>query len=206
MAAGEQSGHLDRVLENLADYTERQFEAWRNVQMALLYPVVLLVLAMLIVGALMVFVVPDMVRVLDNRGRELPAVTQFLIGASAFVQDWWWALLLVAAAAALGGERLLRLPALRLAWDRQKLNAPFFKRIVRASNAARYANTLSILNASGVPLVDAMGIASEVVANTWLRRRLQGATQRVKEGASPTHRLGGSRTLSADVDAHGRQR
>ena len=184
VAAGEQSGHLDRVLENLADYTERQFEAWRNVEMALLYPVVLLVLAMAIVGALMVFVVPDMVRVLENMGRELPAVTQFLIGASAFVQDWWWALLLVAAAAALGGERLLRLPALRLAWDRQKLNAPFFKRIVRASNAARYANTLSILNASGVPLVDAMGIASEVVANTWLRRRLQGATQRVKEGAS----------------------
>ena len=127
VAAGEQSGHLDRVLENLADYTERQFEAWRNVQMALLYPVVLLVLAMLIVGALMVFVVPDMVRVLDNMGRELPAVTQFLIGASAFVQDWWWALLLVAAAAALGGERLLRVPALRLAWDRQKLNAPFFQ-------------------------------------------------------------------------------
>ena len=184
VAAGEQSGHLDRVLENLADYTERQFEAWRNVEMALLYPVVLLVLAMGIVGALMVFVVPDMVRVLDNMGRELPTVTQFLIGASAFVQDWWWALLLTAAGATLGGERLLRLPALRLAWDRQKLHAPFFKRIVRASNAARYANTLSILNASGVPLVDAMGIASEVVANTWLRRRLQGATQRVKEGAS----------------------
>ena len=184
VAAGEQSGHLDRVLENLADYTERQFEAWRNVEMALLYPVVLLVLAIGIVGALMVFVVPDMVRVLANMGRELPAVTQILIGASAFAQAWWWALLLTAAMAALGAERLLRLPALRLAWDRQKLNAPFFRRIVRASNAARYANTLSILNASGVPLVDAMGIASEVVGNTWLRRRLQGATQRVREGAS----------------------
>ena len=184
VAAGEQSGHLGRVLENLADYTERQFEAWRNVEMALLYPVVLLVLAMAIVGALMVFVVPDMVRVLENMGRELPAVTQFLIGASVFVQDWWWALLLTLSAAALGIERLLRLPALRLAWDRQKLNAPFLKRIVRASNAARYANTLSILNASGVPLVDAMGIASEVVANTWLQRSLQAATQRVREGAS----------------------
>ncbi len=184
VAAGEQSGHLGQVLENLADYTERQFEAWRNVEMALLYPVVLLVLAMGIIGALMVFVVPDMVRVLDNMGRELPTVTQLLIGASAFAQNWWWALLLGAAAAAVGAERLLRLPKLRMAWDRQKLNAPFFKRIVRASNAARYANTLSILNASGVPLVDAMGIASEVVANAWLRRRLQGATQRVQEGAS----------------------
>ena len=184
VAAGERSGHLGRVLENLADYSERQFEAFRNVQMALLYPVVLLGLALAIVGALMVFVVPDMVRVLDNMGRELPPVTQFLIGASAFLQDWWWTLLLSAAALALGLERLLRLPGLRLAWDRQKLNAPLFSRIVRASNAARYANTLSILNASGVPLVDAMGIASEVVANTWLQQRLQDATQRVREGGS----------------------
>ena len=184
VAAGERSGHLGRVLENLADYSERQFEAFRNVQMALLYPVVLLGLALAIVGALMVFVVPDMVRVLDNMGRELPPVTQFLIGASAFLQDWWWTLLLSAAALALGVERLLRLPGLRLAWDRQKLNAPLLSRIVRASNAARYANTLSILNASGVPLVDAMGIASEVVANTWLQQRLQDATQRVREGGS----------------------
>lgn len=184
VAAGEQSGFLDRVLENLADYTERQFEAWRNVEMALLYPVVLFFLALLIVGALMVFVVPDMIRVLDNMGRELPWSTRILIGASAWIQQWWWGLLLAVAGAVLAAQRLLRRPALRLAWDRQKLSLPLLRRITGAANAARYANTLSILNGSGVPLVDAMDIASEVVANSWLQHLLRGAAQRVREGGS----------------------
>ncbi len=184
VAAGEQSGFLDRVLENLADYTERQFEAWRNVEMALLYPVVLFFVALLIVGALMVFVVPDMIRVLDNMGRELPWTTRLLIGASAWTQQWWWALLLGCGAVVLAVQRLLRRPLLRLAWDRQKLSLPLLRRITRAASAARYANTLSILNGSGVPLVEAMGIASEVVSNTWLQSRLREAAQRVSEGVS----------------------
>ena len=184
VAAGEQSGFLDRVLENLADYTERQFEAWRNVEMALLYPVVLFFLALLIVGALMVFVVPDMIRVLDNMGRELPWTTRLLIGASAWTQQWWWALLLGCGALVLAGQRLLRRPLLRLAWDRQKLGLPLLRRITRAASAARYANTLSILNGSGVPLVEAMNIASEVVANSWLCQLLRDAAQRVSEGTS----------------------
>ena len=188
VAAGEQSGFLDRVLANLANFTERQFEAFRNVQMALLYPVVLLCLALGIVGALLVLVVPDMVRVLDNMGRELPWTTQFLIGLSAFLATWWWALLLGLAVVVFGLRLLLAQGLARTAWDRQKLQLPLAGRIARAGSAARYANTLSILTGSGVPLVEAMGIAGEVVANAWLRQRLQEATQRVQEGAS----LGGS--------------
>ena len=184
VAAGEQSGYLDRVLENLADYTERQFEAWRNVEMALLYPIVLFFLAVLIVGALMVFVVPDMIRVLDNMGRELPLSTRLLIGASTWAQQWWWLTLLALAAIVLGVRRVLGRAGPRLAWDRQKLGLPLVRRITKAASAARYANTLSILNGSGVPLVDAMRIASEVVSNTWLRQMLNEATLRVSEGAS----------------------
>ena len=82
VAAGEQSGHLDKVLENLADYSERQFEARRDVDMAMLYPAVLTLLAFAIVGALMIYVVPDMVDVLENMGQELPLSTRFLISAS----------------------------------------------------------------------------------------------------------------------------
>ena len=184
VAAGEQSGFLDRVLENLAGYIERQFESRRGVEMALMYPIILFALAVLIVGALMVYVVPDMVRVLENMGRELPAITQFLIGASELAQSWWWMLLAVAAASVFLVRWLLRQEAVRLAWDRQKLHLPLVKRITRSSNAARYANTLSILNGSGVPLVEAMRIASEVVSNAWLRRLLADATRRVSEGAS----------------------
>ena len=184
VAAGEQSGYLDRVLDNLASYIERQFEAHRDVEMALMYPIILFALAVLIVGALMVYVVPDMVRVLENMGRELPMITRFLIGASELAQAWWWILLAVTAAAALGVRWLLRQEPVRLAWDRQKLHLPLVKRITRSSSAARFANTLSILNGSGVPLVDAMRIATEVVSNAWLRRLLGDATRRVSEGTS----------------------
>lgn len=184
VAAGEQSGHLGRVLENLADYQERTFESRRNVEMAMLYPVVLTLLAFGIVGALMVYVVPDMVGVIENMGQELPLSTRVLIGLSEWTQSYWWLLLALAAGAVVGVRWLLAQPNVRLAWDRQKLSMPFVSRITRSSNAARYANTLSILTSSGVPLVEAMNIAAEVVSNKWLQRRLGDATQRVSEGSS----------------------
>ena len=184
VASGEQSGHLDRVLESLADYQERQFESRRDVEMAMLYPVVLTLLAFAIVGALMIYVVPDMVGVIENMGQELPTSTRILIGLSEFAQSYWWLILLLVIGGVLGGRWLLTQPGIRLAWDRQKLGAPFISRITRSSNAARYASTLSILTSSGVPLVEAMNIAAEVVSNKWLQRRLADATQRVSEGSS----------------------
>lgn len=184
VAAGEQSGYLDRVLDNLAAYIERQFESRRDVEMAMMYPIILFALALLIVGALMVYVVPDMVRVLENMGRELPLITRFLIGASELAQAWWWAILAGIAGAVLGIRSLLRQERVRLEWDHRKLALPLVRRITRSSNAARYANTLSILNSSGVPLVEAMRIASEVVSNAWLRGLLAEATRKVSEGAS----------------------
>ncbi len=184
VAAGEQSGHLDKVLDNLADYQERQFESRRDVEMAMLYPLVLTLLAFGIVGALMVYVVPDMVGVLENMGQELPWSTRFLIGASELARDYWWLIALAVVALVFGVRWLLSQPGIRLAWDRRKLSMPLVSRISRSSNAARYANTLSILTSSGVPLVEAMNIAAEVVSNRWLQRRLNDATQRVSEGSS----------------------
>ena len=125
-----------------------------------------------------------MVGVLENMGQELPFVTLLLIGVSEFAAAFWWAILIGLGALVMGVRWMLNQPAMRLSWDRQKLGLPLVSRITRSSNAARYANTLSILNSSGVPLVEAMTIASEVVSNFWLRRRLVDATQRVSEGAS----------------------
>jgi general secretion pathway protein F len=184
VAAGEQSGHLDRVLESLADYQERQFESRRDVEMAMLYPVILTLLAFGIVGALMVYVVPDMVGVIENMGQTLPISTRVLIGASEFVSAYWWLLGIALGLGVFGGRWLLAQPDVRLSWDRRKLSLPLLSRITRSSSAARYANTLSILTSSGVPLVEAMDIAADVVSNHWLRRRLRDATQRVSEGSS----------------------
>ena len=184
VAAGEQSGFLDVVLENLADYIESRFESRRNVEMALFYPAVLLAFALLIVGALLVYVVPDIVRVFDDTGGELPWLTQAMIAVSEFLRAWLWLVAVAVAVLVLGLRRLLARPRVRSVWDRHKLGLPLMGRIVRGGNASRYASTLSILTSSGVPLVDAMRIAGEVVTNRWLKGRLDEATARVSEGAS----------------------
>ena len=184
VAAGEQSGFLDVVLENLADYIEARFESRRNVEMALFYPALLLAFALLIVGALLIYVVPDIVRVFDDTGEQLPFLTQVMIAISEFLQAWLWLVAVGAALFVIGLRRVLAQPRIRSAWDRRKLGLPVAGRIVRGGNASRYASTLSILTSSGVPLVDAMRIAGEVVTNQWLKGRLDHATTRVSEGAS----------------------
>lgn len=190
VAAGEQSGHLDTVLENLADYTEASFESRRSVEMALFYPIVLLTFAILIVGALLIYIVPDIVHVFEDSGGELPLLTQFMIGLSEFLRGYLWILLAGVAVVWIGIRRLLARPEIRLQWDRQKLSLPLIGRIARGGNASRYANTLSILTSSGVPLVEAMHIAAEVVSNQWLKRGLSDAVRQVSEGSSLRVALG----------------
>ncbi len=190
VAAGEQSGHLDAVLENLADYTEASFESRRSVEMALFYPIVLLVFAILIVGALLIYIVPDIVHVFEDSGGELPLLTRFMIGLSEFLRSYLWVLLAGVAVAWFGMRRLLARPEIRLQWDRRKLSLPLIGRIARGGNASRYANTLSILTSSGVPLVEAMRIAAEVVSNQWLKRGLSDAVRQVSEGSSLRVALG----------------
>ncbi|MGK0222695.1 MAG: general secretion pathway protein F [Limisphaerales bacterium] len=184
VAAGEQSGYLDKVLENLADYLERQFESTRNVEMALLYPVALLILAFVIVAGLMVYVVPDMIGVIEDTGQELPWFTVLLITMTDTLRDYWWALIAFIVVVVASIRWLLNQPSIRIQFDESKFSMPLIRRISRSANAARYANTLSILTGAGVPLVEAMNIASDVISNTYLRRRLIDATQTVSEGMS----------------------
>jgi general secretion pathway protein F len=184
VTAGEQSGFLDKVLENLADYEERQFSATRNVEMAMVYPAVLLTMAVLIISGLMMYIVPDMVNVIVDTGQELPWFTTVLIGITDLMANYWWLLIIAVALSVLCIRWLLAQPRMRLRWDRMKFDMPLIQRITRSANAARYTNTLSILTRSGVPLVEAMHIASGVVSNQWLQRALTEATQRVSEGIS----------------------
>lgn len=184
IAAGEQSGYLAAVLENLAEYVEGRFQSRRSVEMALLYPALLLGFALLIVGALLIYVVPGITRIFEDTGEALPFLTRAMIASSEFLNDWLWLIAIVLVLTVYALKRALAQPRARLAWDRQKLGLPLAGRIVRGGAAARYASTLSILTSSGVPLVDAMRIAGEVVANHWLKRRLDGAVTQVSEGAS----------------------
>ena len=184
VAAGEQSGYLHVVLDNLADHTEQRFEASRDVQMALFYPIILFVVSVIIVAGLMIYVVPNIVEMFEDMDQELPLLTRVLIDTANFLNERWWVLALTAVGVVAFARWLLARPNVRLAWDRRKLSLPVVAKIVRGGNATRYAGTLAILTSSGVALVDAMRIATEVVTNTWLKQGLADAVERVSEGAS----------------------
>ena len=184
VAAGEQSGFLDQVLDNLSNYLEREHESYRNVEMALMYPIILLIVAFAIVGALMVYVLPDMIDVIENTGQTLPWATTLLIGITELMKSFWWVLLSGLLAVSLIIRGILNQEKVRLIWDAYKFFLPIIGKIIRSSNSARFSNTLSILTRSGIPLVDSMKIASEVVANKALQTDLREATQNVVEGKS----------------------
>ena len=193
VAAGEHAGHLGLVLDQLADYTEQRQQSRQKIQLALLYPLILMVAALTIVGFLLGYVVPDVVKVFVNTGQSLPTLTRGLIAVSALVKHWGWLILLLLA----GGLVLLRLwlrpPTRRQRWHALQLRLPLFGRLLRATQTARFASTLAILVRSGVPLVEALAIGAEVVSNLIIRSDVANATQRVREGGSLSRALEASR-------------
>ena len=189
VAAGEHAGHLGPVLEQLADYTEQRQQSRQKIQLALLYPVILMVASLAIVGFLLGYVVPDVVKVFVNTGQELPALTTGLIAVSEVVQRWGWLIMLGIVALAIGMRQALRDPSIKLRWHSFILRLPLVGRLVRSTDTARFASTLAILTRSGVPLVEALAIAAEVIANLRIRERVVEAAQRVREGGSLTRSL-----------------
>lgn len=184
VAAGESSGHLDAVLNQLADFSEAQYESASRVQQAMVYPVILFVLTLLILAGLLGYVVPDIVAVFADTGQALPALTVWIIALSDFVTDFGFFVLLLLVALALMMRRLLAVESNRLVFDRLLLRAPLSAKMAKGRSIAQFASTLSILTGSGVPLVDAMKIAGQVVSNRWLRTEITQATLRVSEGSS----------------------
>ena len=183
VAAGEQSGHLDPVLERLADYTESRQQLRQRVSHALIYPVILTVLAVLIVSGLLVYVVPKVVGVFENTGQALPVFTRILIAVSDFLREWGIWLLGLLAIGVFVFRRMLRQPAFRRRWHAFLLRLPVVGRLVRGINTARFTRTLSILAGSGVPVLEGLRIAGDVVANLPMRDAIEEAAVRVREGA-----------------------
>ena len=184
VAAGESAGYLDAVLDKLADYTEASHASRQKIQQAMIYPVILFVMAIGVVTLLMVFVVPDVVKVFDTQGQTLPGITLALIATSDFIVNRGFLLLALIVLFALLVRSALARPATRLAWHRILLGLPLVGRLTRTSNTAQFASTLSILTSSGVPLVEAMKIAGAVLSNEFLRSIVDDATQQVQEGTS----------------------
>ena len=183
IAAGEQSGHLDMVLESLAEDLQAQQALRNKLLAATLYPAIVSVVALLIVFFLLTYVVPQVAQVFSSNQQALPWLTTFMLGLSALVQALWlWVLLLVVV-----GIWALRL-ALRQSDFQQRFDAawlqlPLIGRLSRGYNAARFASTLAMLAAAGVPILKALQAASDTLSNAAMRRDAQEAYAMVREGA-----------------------
>lgn len=181
--AGEQSGHLDTVLERLADYTESRQEIQGKVRQALIYPAFLSLFAISIVVFMMTTIVPQVVSVFEDTGQQLPGLTLSLIAMSDFVVDYGLLMLLAIVAAFIGFQVLLTRPAFVMKYHFFLLRVPLIQRLVRGLNAALFTRTFSILTGSGVAVIEAMKISAKVVANLPMRKAILVATDRVREGS-----------------------
>jgi general secretion pathway protein F len=183
VSAGEQSGHLDAVLERLAEYTETREQMRQKVMGAMLYPIVLTVMCFTIVSILLTYVVPKVVEVFEANRAKLPLATQVLVAVSGFLRNYGLWLLIAIGVLSFLIWRALKRRTTRFRFHRALLRIPVFGRIVRGFNTARFTRTLSILTASAVPVLDSLRIASEVVTNLPMRDAVSEAAARVREGA-----------------------
>jgi general secretion pathway protein F len=188
--AGEQSGKLGEVLERLADYTENRQALQQKVLLAFIYPALVTIVAISVVSLLLIYVVPQVTRVFANTGQALPLVTRILILASDFMRASGavWGIGIVGGLIA--ARLALRNQVTRRKWHAFLLRTPMVGRLIRGVNAARFADTLGILTASGVPLLQALQSAVPVVTNLPMRDAVEDALRQVREGGSLSRSLG----------------
>ncbi|MDE1265855.1 type II secretion system inner membrane protein GspF [Vibrio aestuarianus] len=184
VAAGEKSGHLDSVLERLADYAENRQKMRSKLMQAMIYPIVLVVFAVGIVAFLLAAVVPKIIGQFVQMGQELPKSTQFLLSSSDFIQHWGIQLLVLTIALVFLAKWLLSKPNLRLKWDRKVIYMPMIGKISRGLNTSRFARTLSICTSSAIPILEGMKVAVDVMANQYVKQQVTMAADNVREGAS----------------------
>lgn len=193
VAAGEQSGHLDVVLERLADYTEARQELRQRITNAMIYPIALVAMAVAIIGFMLATVVPRIVSVFENSAAELPALTRWLIATSDFIRSYWLFLIIGIVAVAYGIWWILQKDGPKRSFHHLLLRLPITSRLTRGVNTARFTRTFSILAGSGVPILDALKIAAEVIENLPMRDAVNEATVRVREGAAISRSLAESK-------------
>lgn len=193
VAAAEHSGHIDAVLARLADYAENREALRRRVWMALLYPLLLTAIALLVVTGLLLYVVPQVIEVFDNLGRDLPWLTRALIALSEGLPKVGPYLLLALVAAVFGVRAWLRDPARRARWQSWLLRLPVLGRLRLALDTSRFTRTLGLLAGAGVPMLDALRMATQTVGLMPLRQALERAYARVREGSGLAVSLAESR-------------
>jgi len=180
--AGEAGGALGEVLARLAEFMDRAKELRESVKSALIYPAILLLVALVSVVVLLAVVVPQFEPIFEQSGKALPWVTEVVLGAGAILRGWWWALVLGLATAVFLLARRLESPEAKLAWDRRVLGLPVAGDLAAKVETARLARTLGTLLRNGVSLVSALSIARETMDNTYMAAGLAEVARELKTG------------------------
>jgi general secretion pathway protein F len=183
VSAGEASGSLPVILERLADLLEAQQEIRSKITTALVYPIVLAVVAMAVITALMTFVVPRVVDQFNVSGQELPGLTLAIIGLSRFLVDWGWLLAIVIILTIVTGAWALSRPAIRLKADGIALSLPLIGPLLRQVEAAHLSRSLATMIASGLPVLEALELAGRANGNAVLRQAAAQMATSVREGS-----------------------
>jgi len=184
VAAGEKSGHLDTVLNRLADYTEQRQAMRSKLLQAMIYPIMLTVVAVGVISLLLALVVPKVIEQFEHMAQDLPWATQLLIVLSDFVRDFGLVVVAVITIAIVLFKRQLNNPNFKLKVHKKILHLRVFGKVARGLNTARFARTLSILNSSSVPLLESMQISAKVLDNEFMKLQVMGAANFVREGSS----------------------
>ncbi len=190
--AGEASGELATVMDKLASYSEAQQALKQKIALAMVYPAIVITVATLVVGGLLLFVVPPVVEVFQQTRQELPILTRVLIALSDFLSATWLYWIAFFVVGGFIGRSALRQEALRFQLHLKLLRLPIVGKLIRGSNTARMASTLSILVGSGVGLLTALNAACGVVSNLPMRRALEDTALKVREGVTLSRALAAS--------------
>lgn len=201
VGTGEQSGELATVMSRLADYLEERRELLQGAGLALLYPVIVALVALLVVAGLLAYVVPQVAQVFQQSRQVLPLLTRAMLWISAVLQSYLLLIVIAGLAAAFAVRAAYAREAVREKWQRLLLRVPVVGPLVRGNDTARLASTMAILVSSGVPLLQALVAGSRVLRSIPLRRAVEEAVDRVREGSS-LHRALGSRKAFPPIFIH----
>jgi len=184
IAAGEESGATDQVLMRLSGFMESQVDLKNKVKSAMTYPIVLMCVAVLVVGVLFTVVIPKLSKMFEDVKMALPLQTKILLGLSSFIGSWWWLVALLIFAAVVLFKRYISTPKGELWWAKVKITAPVIGRVNRQVAISRFAETLSTLLHSGVPILNALDIVKKIIDNKILENAVSVARENIKEGES----------------------
>lgn len=192
---GEESGALPTVLQHLADYLDARQALRQKTSLALLYPALVTIVAVMIVTGLLIYVVPQVVQVFQQSRQSLPLLTRAMIGLSDFLRETWPYLAAIIVGTVVAARMALRRDAVRRRWHVLLLRMPWLGSLIRGVNTSRFASTLAILVGGGVPLLSALNSGARVMTNMVLKEAIERAIERVREGASLARALGETRAF-----------